>query len=160
MGLEDKCSQKKCFLLIAEDDEDDRMFYEVALRETTGWAEFEFVGNGIELINYMTAQRSLPDAILLDLNMPLMDGREALQVIRSDPRFKDIPVACFASSSSIADHSFCLSHGAELHTKPVLMSEFSALIQSIIAKSGSSTKDSIKNLESGKTGDGAKDRSS
>jgi CheY-like chemotaxis protein len=134
MELEDDRSQRNCFLLIAEDDEDDRMFYELALREATGCVEFEFVGNGNELIDYMGTQRFLPDAIFLDLNMPLMDGRETLKVIRSEPRFKDIPVACFASSSSLADRNFCLSHGAALHTKPVLMSEFSALIQSLIAQ--------------------------
>jgi CheY-like chemotaxis protein len=143
MEFEDERSQRKCFLLIAEDDEDDRMFYEIALTDF-GCVEFEFVGNGDELIDYMGAQRSLPDAIFLDLNMPLMDGREALQVIRSDPKFKDIPVACFATLSTIADHGFCLSHGASCHTKPVLMSEFSALIQSLIAESCPSLKELVR----------------
>jgi CheY-like chemotaxis protein len=159
MGLKDKCSQRECFLLIAEDDGDDRMIFETAIQEFPEAVDFQFVGNGQELIEYLNAGASFPDVIFLDLNMPLMDGREALQVIRSDPKFKDIPVACFATCCSMKDHSFCLSHGAAVHTKPVLMSEFSALIQSLIGISPTPSKELVRGLESGNAVDGAGDTS-
>jgi two-component system, response regulator len=135
VAVANKCSQRKRSLVIAEDDEDDRTFYEAALMDFTGCVDFEFVGNGQELIKYLNAHDSLPDLIFLDLNMPGMDGREALKVIRSHPKFKNIPVVCFTTSSSKADRSFCFDNGAAFHTKPPLMSEFSAIVQSQIGMS-------------------------
>ncbi len=63
-----------------------RMLFDAALREFTKCVDYAFVENGEELIEYLNAQDSLPDLILLDLNMPRMDGREALKVIRSNPK--------------------------------------------------------------------------
>jgi CheY-like chemotaxis protein len=122
----------KRFILIAEDDEDDRTFYEVALRELSGRVAFEFVGNGRELIDCLSSRDSFPDLIFLNINMPLMDGLEALRIMRSHPKFKDIPVVCFTTSSSIEERDFCLGHGAAFHTKPPSISEFSAVVQSEI----------------------------
>jgi two-component system response regulator len=131
-----KYPQRKHFTLIAEDDEDDQMLLEAALTQFVKGVDFAFVENGQELIDYLRTQGPPPpDLILLDLNMPLMDGREALQVIRSDPTLKDIRVVCFTTSSSIEDYRFCLDHGAAFHTKPALLSEISALIQTLIATS-------------------------
>ncbi len=101
-------SQKKRFVLIAEDDEDDRMFFETALRESAEYADFKFVENGRQLIDYLSSRDSLPDLIFLDLNMPLMDGRETLKVIRSDPKLKGIPVVGFVGCCTSEDRSFCL----------------------------------------------------
>jgi CheY-like chemotaxis protein len=135
MGLGDKCSQKKRFVLIAEDDEDDRMLYETALGEFAGSVEFKFVENGRELIDYLSSRDSFPDLIFLNINMPLMDGLETLTVMRSHPKFKDLPVVCLTTSSSQEDRNFCLDHGAGFYTKPIRMSEFSALVQSQIRTS-------------------------
>jgi CheY-like chemotaxis protein len=125
----------KRFILIAEDDEDDRKFYEAALREFAGCVDFEFVENGRELIDYLSSRDSFPDLIFLNINMPLMDGLEALKVMRSHPKLKDIPVVCFTTSSSIEERNFCLDHGAAFHTKPPSMSEFSAVVQSQVCTS-------------------------
>ncbi len=135
MALKDKFSQRKRFVLIAEDDEDDRMLFEEALQKCAGAVDFEFVENGRELIDYLSSRDSFPDLIFLNINMPLMDGLETLEVMRSHPKFKDLPVVCFTTSSSQEDRNFCLDHGAAFHTKPARMSEFSALIQSQIRKS-------------------------
>jgi two-component system response regulator len=134
MAITNEDSHKKPFVLIAEDDEDDRIFFEEALWKFVGVVDFEFVENGRELIDYLSSRDSLPDLILLDLNMPLMDGREALKVIRSDPKLKGIPVTCLTTGCSPDDSSFCLDYGVALHEKPTSTSEFSALIQSQIRK--------------------------
>ena len=130
MALAGRCSQKRCFVLIAEDDDDDRMIFEESLGELARGVDFAFVKNGQELIDFLSAERSLPDIIFLDLNMPLMDGRDALKLIRSDPKLKDIPVVCFTTSSSVDDRRLCLEHGAVFHTKPARISEFYELIES------------------------------
>jgi CheY-like chemotaxis protein len=130
--LKDKFFQRKRFVLIAEDDEDDRMLFEVALQKFVGVVEFEFVENGRELIDYLSSRDSFPDLIFLNINMPLMNGLEALEVMRSHPKFKDLPVVCFTTSSSQEERNVCLDHGATFYTKPASMSEFSALVQSQI----------------------------
>ena len=128
--MANECSRGKRFVLIAEDDEDDRMLYEFALGHFTKCVEFAFVGNGEELIEHLNSHKTLPDVILLDLNMPLMDGRQALKAIRSHPKFKNIPVVCITTSSSPSDLRFCHEHGAGFFTKPDRMPDFSALVQS------------------------------
>jgi CheY-like chemotaxis protein len=130
MASEEKCTHRKRSLLIAEDDEDDRIIYEVVLRQFTKCVDFDFVGNGLELIGYLNARDSLPDLIFLDLNMPLMDGREALKAIRSDTKLKDIPVVCITTSSSPEDVRFCHDNRAGFFTKPAVVSEFSGIVQS------------------------------
>lgn len=132
MAVANKCSQGKLFTLIAEDDEDDQMFYEAALTEYIKEVDFAFVENGQELIDYLTAQDSSPDLILLDLNMPLVDGREALKAIRSDPKLKELRVACLTTSSSPDDRQFCLDHGAAFHTKPYSLPDLSVILLSLL----------------------------
>jgi CheY-like chemotaxis protein len=100
MGLEDECSQRKRFIRIAEDDEDDRMILEEVLREFAESVDFMFVENGRELMDYLSSRKSFPALSFLDINMPLMDGLDALEVIRSDPKLKNLPVMCFTTSSA------------------------------------------------------------
>jgi CheY-like chemotaxis protein len=135
MAIGNEGSQRKPFILIAEDDEDDRMLFLEALQPFAERVDFKFVGNGRELLDHLSSRDSFPDLIFLSINMPLMDGLEALEIMRSHPKFKDLPVVCFTTSSSEEERNFCLDHGAAFHTKPARMSEFSALIQSQIGLS-------------------------
>ena len=81
-------------ILIAEDDVDDRMLLKDAFEENKLGNELRFVENGEELLAYLrregkfadTAELPYPGLVLLDLNMPRMDGREALKVIKNDPQ--------------------------------------------------------------------------
>jgi CheY-like chemotaxis protein len=92
-------SRRPIVILMAEDDEDDRMLAREALEESRVANDLHFVYDGIELLEYLhhqgrysdpeTAPR--PGIILLDLNMPRMDGREALEKIKEDPTFRSIP---------------------------------------------------------------------
>ncbi len=80
-------------ILIADDDDDDRMMAQEALEECRLVNEVHFVEDGVELLAYLRRQGKyaslkdtpLPGLILLDLNMPKMDGREALREIKADP---------------------------------------------------------------------------
>jgi CheY-like chemotaxis protein len=132
MSVASKRLQEKPFTLIAEDDEDDRMFFDLALTEYVKGVDFAFVENGQELIDYLTIQDSSPDLIVLDLNMPLMDGRAALKAIRSDPKLKELRVACLTTSSNLDDRQFCLDLGAAFHTKPYSLPELSVIFHSLL----------------------------
>lgn len=120
--------RKPITLLMAEDDEDDRMFAEEALEESKLANELYTVENGEELVDYMRgngeyADRDaypLPDLILLDLNMPKLDGREALQEIKDDPGLRQVPVVVLTTSQAEEDIYKTYDMGVSSYiTKPV-----------------------------------------
>ncbi len=95
-------------ILIAEDDADDRMFMREAFGDSDFKHEIDFVENGQELLDYLNgigeyADRPRPGLILLDLNMPKMDGRTALLHIKSNPSLRRIPVIVLTTSNSEDD---------------------------------------------------------
>jgi CheY-like chemotaxis protein len=119
---------KKFTILIANDDEDTRFLVEEALREVRLSIRSEFVENGEQVLDYLYCRREYaggsnwhrPDLILLDLNMPRLDGREALTSIRSDPQFQQIPVVILTTSHRSGDILLCYRLGANSFiSKPV-----------------------------------------
>ena len=98
-------------ILVADDDPDDRMLVKDALSETQSPAELQMVVDGEDLLDclhrrgkYQASGAShLPDLILLDLNMPRKDGREALREIKSDPVLRRIPIIVLTTSKSEDD---------------------------------------------------------
>jgi CheY-like chemotaxis protein len=127
-------------ILLAEDDPDDRMLTRRAVMESSVRTTFAAVKNGEELMNYLRrrgayadAERaSRPDLILLDLNMPRMDGREALRKIKSDPELRRIPVVVLTTSEAEQDvlHSYDLGVNAFV-TKPVTFDALAETIESL-----------------------------
>lgn len=94
-------------ILICDDDEDDRMLTKQALEQAHVSNAVNFVENGEELLDYLyqrgayageSGKAPRPGLILLDLNMPKMDGREALKVIKGDETLRDIPVVVLSTS--------------------------------------------------------------
>lgn len=98
-------------ILIAEDDEDDYLLTLEALKEAGVSNEVHWVKDGNEIMEYLSSKLKgnngstgqLPSVILLDLNMPKKDGREALEEIKSNPNFRKIPVIVMTTSSADSD---------------------------------------------------------
>jgi two-component system, response regulator len=119
-------------ILIAEDDEDDYSLTLEALKEAGVDNEVHWVKDGDEVMEYLTsrtgesneASRELPGLILLDLNMPKKDGREALMEIKSNPKFRRIPVIVMTTSSAETDIAKSYDLGVNSFIqKPVRFSE-------------------------------------
>lgn len=97
--------------MVAEDDEDDRLLMQDALEENRLANALHFVGDGEELMDYLRHQGDYadpqssprPSLILLDLNMPRKDGREALKEIKADPDLRQIPVVVLTTSKAEED---------------------------------------------------------
>lgn len=115
-------------ILVAEDDPDDRFLIEDAFLENKISNSIDFVEDGEELMEYLyrNAQcsdrkgQSLPGLILLDLNMPRMDGRQALKLIKADENLKNIPVVVLTTSR--ADEDVARAYGLGVNSfisKPV-----------------------------------------
>lgn len=98
-------------ILIADDDADDRLMAKEALAECRLANPVEFVEDGVELLDYLRARGRYaarasarrPGLIILDLNMPKMDGREALREIKADPLLRRIPVVVMTTSKAEED---------------------------------------------------------
>ena len=95
-------------ILMAEDDLEDQMLVNKAFREARSINHLTFVNDGEELLQYLHHQGKYagapaPDILLLDLNMPKMDGREALKAIKSDPDLRSIPVIILTTSDADED---------------------------------------------------------
>jgi CheY-like chemotaxis protein len=112
-------------ILMAEDDEDDRELVRDAFRDAKVRCGLEFVNDGQDLLDYLRgaadyADRQQPAIILLDLNMPRMDGREALVEIRADDKLREIPVLVLSTSTDDADVHLSYRAGANSFiSKPV-----------------------------------------
>ena len=97
--------------MMADDDPDDREFVREAFEECGFQGEFRFVEDGADLVDYLTHSGRFsvaedgprPDLILLDLNMPRMDGKEALSFIKAREDLRRIPIVVLSTSDSSDD---------------------------------------------------------
>jgi len=101
---------KPIVILMAEDDPDDRLLAEEALEESRLANELHFVNDGVELLDYLMKRGEYskghaprPGLILLDLNMPRLDGREALEEVKADPDLRSIPIVVLTTSKAEED---------------------------------------------------------
>lgn len=115
---------------MADDDPDDQMLLQEALKENDIANSVCFVENGEELIDFLNRRGKfeevelLPGLILLDLNMPKMDGRQALKLLKADPVLKKIPVVVLTTSRADSDILECYDLGVNSFiTKPVNFAE-------------------------------------
>jgi CheY-like chemotaxis protein len=111
-------------LLVAEDDEDDFALLKDAFAETDPSANVEWVKDGEELLHYLDNEKH-PDLVLLDLNMPRKDGREALKEIKSRSDLGHIPVVVLTTSNAVEDVVNAYSLGTNTYVRKPL--GFSAL---------------------------------
>ncbi|UTF59769.1 response regulator [Gilvimarinus sp. DA14] len=120
--------KKTLVILMADDDADDRLLTQEALMESRVLNELHFAEDGVQLMEYLRgdgqyADREkypLPGLILLDLNMPKMDGREALALLKQDSVLKRIPVVILTTSKAEEDMLKGYDLGAASYiTKPV-----------------------------------------
>ncbi|MEL7037256.1 MAG: response regulator [Cyanobacteria bacterium J06592_8] len=103
--------RKSITILVAEDDEDDRFLMQEALEENRLANDLHFVEDGEELMDYLLHQGQYsdpessprPSLILLDLNMPRKDGREALKEIKANPDLRQIPIVVLTTSKAEED---------------------------------------------------------
>jgi CheY-like chemotaxis protein len=131
-------SKKKNFIkvLLVEDNPGDARLTELAFKEGEVPVELDLARDGEEAMAFLRkegryANTDKPDLILLDLNMPKKDGREALKDIKSDPELQDIPVAILTTSEADRDILECYQMHANCYlVKPSRVEDFAELIRS------------------------------
>ena len=106
-------------ILLADDDAVDRELFSEALKSTRVKYRLNEVPGGEEVFTHLNAHNEKPDLIILDLNMPVKDGRETLKELKANKNFKFIPVVILSTSNSHFDVLFSYDNGASLFlTKP------------------------------------------
>lgn len=117
-------------LLLVEDNEGDIVLTLDAFEESKINTTISVVRNGQEAIDFLFRrngyeQESKPDLVLLDINIPILNGHEVLKIIKQDPELKKIPVIMLTTSSNSKDiHLAYENHANSYVTKPIEMEDF------------------------------------
>lgn len=135
----EKVETKPIIILMADDDDDDFMLTKKALDESRLLNHLQRVSDGEELLdylchrgNYTTENAPRPGVILLDLNMPRKDGREALKEIKSNPDLKNIPIVVFTTSKAEEDVYKTYQLGVNSFiTKPVTFDNLTQVMRTL-----------------------------
>ena len=117
-----RATPSKHLVLYADDDRDDIALVQEAFTATTSDIELVVASDGTEALSYLQNLSPLdpdPCLIILDINMPKMDGKEALSRIRKMQRFENVPVVLFTTSSMPLDKNFAEKYNAGFITKPL-----------------------------------------
>lgn len=125
-------------ILMADDDDDDYLLTKKALKESMLLNTLVRVADGEELLDYLYARGKFsenavrPGVILLDLNMPRKDGREALKEIKADPDLRNIPIVIFTTSKAEEDiyKSYQLGSNSFI-TKPVTFENLISVMKTL-----------------------------
>ena len=124
-------------ILLVDDDEGDILLAKRALEESKIINTMHIAKDGVEAMDYLQQQgkhadAARPDLILLDLNMPRVDGREVLANIKRDPELRSIPVVVLTTSDSEQDIvNMYNSHANGYVTKPVDLDQFTKIVRAI-----------------------------
>jgi CheY-like chemotaxis protein len=127
-------------ILMAEDDSDDRLLAQDALKECGMTMDLQFVEDGVQLMDYLQRKNKFgrpgaapkPSLIILDLNMPRKDGREALKEIKSDASLKKIPVVVLTTSTADTDIAIVYELGANSFiSKPVAFNTLVSVMKTL-----------------------------
>lgn len=130
-------AMRPAHVLLVEDNADDVELTLEALKDSRVRMAVEVVGDGLAAMAYLkgegdSAGRPTPDLILLDLNLPRMDGREVLRAIRTDPALTDIPVVVLTTSEDEEDILKAYKLHANCYiTKPVDFLQFTGIVRQI-----------------------------
>jgi len=123
-------------VLLVEDDPDDVAMIMDALDGSTYSLNIVHKKNGLQAVNYLNEltikNSALPCIIIMDMNMPVISGKQLLSIIKSEDRFRSIPVIVFTTSSNDGDKKFCNDLNVRMVTKPNGMTAFNKEVQAFI----------------------------
>jgi len=118
-------------ILYADDDSDDQYLLNESIVSSGLKADMVYVTNGQEAISYIEhTSDALPSLVILDLNMPKMNGRETLRYLKAHPRYHDIPVIILSTSENKRERDACAAQGAlSYFVKPRQMQDYDTIVK-------------------------------
>ena len=122
-------------ILWADDDPDEIALMRDVLRELGSKYAIVEAHHGKEVLEYLEGAKQrgvFPCLIVLDINMPVLDGKQALAQLKRDPILKDLATVVFTTSDSKLDHQFCEHYCTEMLTKPITFVALKAIIEKLM----------------------------
>lgn len=130
-------------LFLVDDDEDDQEFFLSVLSGIDSALTCEVAENGKIALDKLEGRGKNPDMIFLDLNMPIMDGRQFLSIVKQNQKLKDIPVVILSTGSDAATIASSKALGAaHFMTKPVKLSQLAHDVESFLTNWNNNTHNS------------------
>lgn len=126
----------KSIVLYADDDPDDRELISHGFTPYKGVIDITTFINGAALLDYINSLSPLentPCLIILDINMPLLNGLQTLKLIRQQKGFESTPIILFTTSVSEPDRQFIKKYNSKVLLKPIETSQFNGIIQEFIS---------------------------
>lgn len=125
--------------MYVDDDIDDLLIVSEAFLKHTASLKVVHASNGLDalqVLHKMAEQHNLPCLIILDINMPVMNGRETLKKIKAIEQYKHIPIVMFSTSINQADQQLAASMGAAYVIKPMDFQNLEKLVAEFVEKCG------------------------
>ena len=120
-------------ILLVEDDKDDIQFFKEAVMKLESVSEITVARDCEELFTQIETSREF-DVIFLDINLPMMDGKQCLKHIKATDRYKDVPIIMFTGSSAETDINEAYANGAHYHVvKPYAHSNYVASLKIVLS---------------------------
>ncbi|MEZ4775249.1 MAG: response regulator [Bacteroidia bacterium] len=135
--------KKEPYVLLAEDTYAEVHLFHLALRDAKIEAPLKIVNTGLEVLDFLNANGAYsgrdisydPSLLILDLNLPLLNGFEVLTRLREDPRFVELPVVIFTSSARYRDNKEAIALGAnDFFQKPIDYFDFVESVSKMYAR--------------------------
>lgn len=127
---------KKISIVLVDDDSDDRQIFDEALSEIISEYELKSFADGRLFISHLTEennQNPLPDIVFLDINMPIVDGLETLEIIRTQLHINEVPVIMYSTSCIDSDVEKAFNAGANAYlTKPTNFKKLKSVLRKVI----------------------------
>jgi CheY-like chemotaxis protein len=123
-------------ILLVDDDDDDLLILSSTLKKMGSSYEILQAHDGADALSQLRQLRqtdNLPSLIIMDINMPRMDGKQTLTAIKADESLADIPIVIFSTSSSEVDKMFFQRKNVEMVTKPVEFKTFYDVAQKLLS---------------------------
>jgi CheY-like chemotaxis protein len=122
----------KPVILYVDDDEEDRFLLSDALTMAAPEYEIKAIESGVAALQFLEASKNNPPClIVVDLNMPGMNGRELIAAIRKREEFNTFPLIAFTTSSSLLDKAECAKYGVKMVTKPLTFTDLKETVKQL-----------------------------
>lgn len=122
----------KNYIIYVDDDFDDK---ELMKELFTPISDYNLVilDDGLDLLQYLQKREDVPALIILDINMPVVDGKKSIRTLKESKRYKDIPVVMYSTTTNAQEIEWYKLLGVDVITKPTSYADFQAITEKFIS---------------------------